>query len=177
DVSRDDAGRDGQPGLDERLAGLPDAERGRALVELVRSEVARVLGHGDGSAVPTGLAFRDLGFDSLTAVQLRNRLAAVTGLDLSAGLVFDHPTVVELAAHLGAELFPAATSDPFADLDRIEAALAGPAVAEDDRARIADRLESVLTRLRSTTAAGDGRRLDDVPDDELFRIIDEDFGL
>ncbi|WP_344041687.1 type I polyketide synthase [Saccharothrix xinjiangensis] len=175
-------GRDGQPGLDERLAGLTGAERDRALVELVRAEAARVLGHGDGAAVPTDLAFRELGFDSLTAVQLRNRLVAVTGLDLPAGLVFDYPTAGELAAHLGTELFPGGPAgDLFEGLDRIEAALAGPAVADEDRVRIADRLESVLTRLRVAPGPG-GRALDDdgldeVTDDEIFRIIDEDFGL
>ncbi|WP_425587942.1 type I polyketide synthase, partial [Streptomyces marokkonensis] len=95
---------DGSP-LRVRLAGLSETERERALVELVRAEVAGALGHRGVEAVGDERSLGDAGFDSLTAVELRNRLGAVTGLVLPSTLAFDHPSVRALAAHLGEELF------------------------------------------------------------------------
>jgi acyl transferase domain-containing protein len=91
-------------GLAASVAGLGERERARAVLELVRSEVAAVLGHPSPDAVPSRRTFKDLGFDSLSAVRLRNRLAAVSGLRLASGLVFDYPTPLELAEHLSGEL-------------------------------------------------------------------------
>ncbi|WP_189719335.1 type I polyketide synthase, partial [Streptomyces spectabilis] len=86
--------------LSARIAGLAAAEQEAFLLELVRTEAAVVLGHTGPGGVQTEIAFRDAGFDSLTAVELRNRLREATGLKLPATLVFDHPTPLALARHL-----------------------------------------------------------------------------
>ncbi|MEV6236204.1 SDR family NAD(P)-dependent oxidoreductase [Lentzea sp. NPDC051838] len=90
-------------GLPERLQALPADEQHRLLLDLVRTNTAAVLGHTPHSIEPTR-AFSELGFDSLTAVELRNRLAAATDVRLPATLVFDHPTPDALASQLGVEL-------------------------------------------------------------------------
>ncbi|MFE6871513.1 type I polyketide synthase, partial [Kitasatospora sp. NPDC057692] len=105
-------GATGGPSPTGRLAALPEAEQLAALVELVRVQVAAVLGHAGPQAVAEDHQFVDSGFDSLTAVELRNRLNAATGLRLPATLAFDHRTPVDLAERLRRELAEApATAD------------------------------------------------------------------
>ncbi|MEU2550067.1 beta-ketoacyl synthase N-terminal-like domain-containing protein, partial [Streptomyces roseolus] len=94
----------GDAALAERLAPLTPAQRDAALLDLVRAQVAGVLGHADPSAIDADRAFQELGFDSLTAVELRNRLNTASGLRLSTTLVFDHPNPGALAAHLRDQL-------------------------------------------------------------------------
>ena len=91
--------------LVERLSGFGATQRLDELLDVVRSEVAGVLGYGAAKDIAGTRAFQDLGFDSLTAVELRNGLAAVTGLRLPATMIFDYPTAASLAAHIRDELF------------------------------------------------------------------------
>ncbi|TLF56570.1 SDR family NAD(P)-dependent oxidoreductase, partial [Nonomuraea sp. KC401] len=90
--------------LADRLRGLPEAEQEQTLLELVRTCIALVLGHANAATVDTGTAFKALGFDSFSAVELRNRLNAATGLQLPSSLLFDYPSPRALAGFLRAEL-------------------------------------------------------------------------
>ncbi|MET8748270.1 type I polyketide synthase, partial [Streptomyces sp. NPDC004728] len=118
------AGAAGGSPLRVRLAGLSEAERERALVELVRAEVAGALGHRGVEAVGDERSLGDAGFDSLTAVELRNRLGAVTGLVLPSTLAFDHPSVRALAVYLGEELFGGAGAEAAKDAGVVPAGVA-----------------------------------------------------
>ncbi|WP_037662420.1 acyl carrier protein, partial [Streptomyces aurantiacus] len=106
---------DAAAALRDRLTAASPAERERTVLKLVREEVAAVLGHSGTEAVREDRAFKDFGFDSLTAVELRTRLNAATGLNLPSTLVFDHPTPGELSQQLLAELLPDAGAGDAAD--------------------------------------------------------------
>ncbi|WP_436792101.1 type I polyketide synthase, partial [Yinghuangia sp. YIM S10712] len=98
--------------LATRVRNAADADRTRIVLDIVRSQVAEVLGYPDPSAMDTELAFKELGFDSLTAVELRNRLSTATGLKLPTTLVFDHPSPRVVADHLVRELIGGPEQQP-----------------------------------------------------------------
>jgi pimaricinolide synthase PimS1 len=107
DLLRVTARPEGETGsLVERLAGVAEGEREAVVVDLVRRHAAAVLGHASVEVVEPDRAFQELGFDSLAAVELRNRLGASTGLSLPPTLVFDYPSVAAIAGYLLAEVSP-----------------------------------------------------------------------
>ena len=99
--------------LAQRLAGVPAPDRERVTLEFVQAQVAAVLGHASRDAIDPSRPFRDLGFDSLAAVELRNRLTQTTGLRLPTTLVFDYPTPTAVAQFLGTEIGGATDATPW----------------------------------------------------------------
>jgi acyl transferase domain-containing protein/NADPH:quinone reductase-like Zn-dependent oxidoreductase/short-subunit dehydrogenase involved in D-alanine esterification of teichoic acids/acyl carrier protein len=107
--------------LSQRLASVPESQREGLILEVVCDQTAAVLGHTSPDRVSPERPFKELGFDSLTAIELRNRLNAATGLHLPGTLVFDHPTPAALSRHLQATIVPEARQD--ADADSTETAI------------------------------------------------------
>ncbi|GAA2460880.1 hypothetical protein GCM10010421_62950 [Streptomyces glaucus] len=183
------AGRDRAAELAARLDGLRPQDRTRHLTDLVRAEAAAVLGHDTPEGIAAGDEFARLGFDSLTSVEMRNRLADATGLRIPATLVFDHPTPLAVAAHLAERLGrddtpPAGGLD--AELDRLDTALTTALAAGglDPAARTgtAARLRALLARI--TDDGGDRQGADDdvrtrigtASAEEIIAFIDSEIG-
>jgi acyl carrier protein len=166
-------------GLAARLAGLDSIQRDQVLLDVVQAEVAAVLGHASPDAVPVGRPFKDLGFDSLTAVELRNRLAAVTGQQLPATLVFDYPTAAALAEYIGTEVTggKAAASQVLGELDRLKEILSAVAPDGVDRLEVTARLEALLNEWRGGGNVRDDiadQELETATDDEMFDLLDKE---
>ncbi|HEX2819707.1 MAG TPA: beta-ketoacyl reductase, partial [Streptosporangiaceae bacterium] len=100
------AGASSGASLTQQLANAPEAEQDRLVLDLVRTTAATILGHATPQAIDAQRGFLDLGFDSLTAVEMRNRLNTATGLRLPTTLVFDYPTPATLADYLRSEIVP-----------------------------------------------------------------------
>ncbi|MBB5106850.1 type I polyketide synthase [Streptomyces spectabilis] len=180
------------PALVRELAGLSAPERERALLDAVRGNVATVLGHSGPEAIGATRGFLELGVDSLTAVELRNRLNSLSGLRLPATLIFDHPSPAALAAHLdetlprdggaadGAE-GPRA-GGVAAELAGLEAALAAGPLADAERTAVRGRLRALLGSLDAgepgeAEAADITEKLEDADDDDMFDFIDNELGV
>ncbi|GLY16593.1 hypothetical protein Kisp01_36080 [Kineosporia sp. NBRC 101677] len=173
--------------LAEELAGLEPADQDRRLVELVRIQAAAVLSYPSPEDVDADRAFTDLGSDSLTAIELRNRLNTATGLRLSATLLFDHTSPRAVASHLRTLLVPeglSAAQPVLSELDRLEEMLDGAVKGDADAAeaaRITARLESVLARWKETRAGKGGedvsKKLESSSDDEVFDFLGKELGI
>ncbi|MDT0343458.1 type I polyketide synthase [Streptomyces litchfieldiae] len=182
------AAQEDAPALREQLLGLGDREQHRVLLDLVTTQVGVVLAHGvtDSDARPVvepTRPFKDLGFDSLSSVELRNRIGAATGLELPTTLAFDHPTPAALADHLHGRLRPdpADVAEPVLGvIKQLEAALDGLPAAEL-REDITPRLETLLRKWRAgasgeTPADSGATDLTAVSNDEMFELIDRELG-
>ncbi|MDN3356249.1 type I polyketide synthase [Actinomadura sp. DC4] len=168
------------PDLPGRLAVMAPDEAEDALRDLVCAHAATVLGYARPQAVDPDRAFSELGFDSLTAVELRNRLSAATGVRLSATLAFDHPTPAALAVHLRDRLVVErdAAAPILGELDRLSDTVFAAGVDDEGRAAISERLTRLLRDLDGR--GGDGSvagELHEASDDEVFDFIGREFGI
>jgi acyl transferase domain-containing protein len=172
--------QDAPPTLLERLGGVPAPERENALLELIRTEISRILDLGSSQEIDRERPLNELGLDSLAAVELRNRLNTLSGLQLSATLLYDCPTPLALAQKLNTELFPAESTPPqddplTEDIARID--LAVSALAPDDPQRIITirQLQSLLskwTKSPHSTAAAEEDYLAIEEEDRLLDLLE-----
>ena len=171
----------GQVSLAARLADLPEAKREAAVQQIVLAQVARVLSMPGPDAVDPDRPFRDLGLDSLTAVELRNQLAEISGLQLPATLAFNYPTPGALAEFLRAKAVgPQTDYRPVLDeLGRLESALSGIAQDDSERLKIAARLEAIAKQFRAGTSDSPSavQEIAAATDDEMFDLIDQELGI
>jgi acyl carrier protein len=176
--ARAGTGHDGE--LARRLAGRPVAEQVRLLTDLVRAEAAAVLGYASAEAIDPDQAFSDFGFDSLTAVELRNRLSAATGLRPPATLLFDYPTPQAVAGYLRMSTFEgeAAGLPVMAELDRLESALSSLRGDGANRSEIRARLQAIMHALGDEGAddADSDRELAAATEDEMFDLVERELG-
>ncbi|WP_280398462.1 type I polyketide synthase [Nocardia carnea] len=161
--------------LTARLAGLDPAEQERIVLGVIRSHAAAVLGHDSRDGVPADTAFTELGFDSLGAVEFRNRLKSATGVQLPTTVVFDYPNATKLARYLRDEIAP--VHNPADEIaGRVTALAASCAAAELEPGQvteIVDRLGDLMRTLRGTAGGSAVDDIDTADDDALFGLIDQ----
>ncbi|WP_406423027.1 SDR family NAD(P)-dependent oxidoreductase [Streptomyces sp. NBC_00842] len=174
--------------LAEQLVKVPEGDRVRVIQELVQTHVAAVLGHASAATIDADHSFKELGLDSLAAVELRNRLTKTTGLRLPTTLVFDHPTPVAVAELLHDRAGGLQENSPSLldeTLRQMELLLASG--EEDELIALELRLRSLGNRVRTVLSGMGGGRddtlaeevddLDEVSDDEIFEMIDKEIGM
>jgi hypothetical protein len=167
--------------LKERLAvAASEADQNAIVLDLVLPHVAAVLGYGSPGSIKAKREFQELGFDSLTAIELRNRLTAATGQRLSATLIFDYPTPALLADHLRLQIIRDGVSPAARALDEIgklERLVRNVDDGDGARADLAIRVRALLAALEGSqdraTADGD---LETATAENIFELLDQELG-
>ena len=169
--------------LAEQLAGMPQPQREKVLLDLVVTQAAAVLGHAGVDAIEALRPFKELGFDSLTALELRNRLNAATGQRLPATLIFDYPNPTAIADLLRETLAPDAPPTPahiLAQLDGLQAALSVTSADDESRAQVAARLQAIFAAWTGTEIRSVDRdmasRINSADVEQVFEFIDSQLG-
>jgi acyl carrier protein len=163
--------------LARKLAATPESEWEGIVVELVCDHVAGVLGHSSSSAVDPQHTFKDLGFDSLAAVEFKNRLNQATGLKLPATLIFDYPTPTAVAQYVRSKVGGGASQPPVLDdqLDKLEVTLAS--LAEAERTRAKARLRALLAKLldeeQKDEDAEEAEKIHSATTENIFELLDK----
>ncbi len=167
-----------------RLSGVVGQERHAILLDVIRDHAAAVLNHKDLTALQPDARFQDLGFDSLIAVEFRNRLGTAVGLRLPAPLLFDYPTPAELVEYLmpqlvtgGVEMGPSALLD---QLDGLAKLLDDMRVDDVVHKQVASRIEVLKTKWAATqvpVAATGDLDFQSASDDDVFDYLDRELGL
>ncbi|MFE3022456.1 type I polyketide synthase, partial [Streptomyces sp. NPDC059256] len=170
----------GSNGWTKRFAEAKDEERDELLLDLVRVHIATALGHVTGEQIDPNRALKELGFDSLIAVDFRNRLGAAIGLRLPATLAFNHPSAAAVAAYLKERLGERSSRDEgvlLAELSRIESTL--NTASESSRRVFTEQLRKLLDLHSAGDTASDSRanNLASATDDEMFHLIDNELGI
>ncbi|GGS43651.1 type I polyketide synthase [Streptomyces janthinus] len=178
-----------EAGIARRIRSLPQADAVTVLLDAVRAQTAIVLGHTDTGRVGPAVAFKDLGIDSLMAVELRNKLASVTGVKLPATLAFDHPNPSALAQFLYTRVGPGPGADRESPVDRLTKEITGlgarlgeafPDLGDDDRATLSGLIGELQRRVRPAggeeSPAGVAGRIGSASAVELLSLLDEELG-
>jgi acyl transferase domain-containing protein len=177
------AAEDDAAALRAQLAQLSARDRERRLAELVRSQVSGLLGYQGQEALESHRTFRDIGFDSVLALEFRNLLAKVTGLTLPASLVFDYPSPTEVAGYLASCLRtePDAAADQIlVKLDEIRRTLPTVSAGEARGLELAATLRAMLAELdpdQQEAGSDVAASLDTATDEDIMKFIDTEFGI
>ncbi|MEU8873696.1 type I polyketide synthase [Streptomyces javensis] len=165
----------GEGALGDRLARMSPGDRSAELTRLVRTQAAAVLGHPDDGSLETDRPFKSLGFDSLTAVELRNRIGTQLGLRLAATIVFEHSSPTALAEHLSSRIGGDRPQEVpvLAELARLEDAFARFDGDPGVREQVMRRLSALLV----TDTETQDTDLGEATDEEMFELLGKEFGI